>query len=106
MPSRTLQSAGSPSQPSRFFPLNSGLKPSAASAAAEHTSVASSNFFIDSAPFDGDGADLDILVRTVLRVARDLGDLLDNVVALDYFPENCVLVIEERCGSDGDEKLA
>ena len=34
MPSRTFHKRGSPSQPSRFFPLNSGLKPSLAKAPA------------------------------------------------------------------------
>src|SRR5215813_12242194 len=43
MPSRTFHKRGSPSQPSRFFPLNSGLKPSLANAPAAHSNKASSS---------------------------------------------------------------
>src|SRR5437868_4869786 len=85
MPSCAFHSRGSPSHPSRFFPLNSGLKPSLAKApAAQSNSVRSRFLFILLRPFDGYGANLDVLGRPVLRAPRDLGYLLDHIITFHH----------------------
>src|SRR5690349_25074012 len=96
MPSRTLQRRGSPSQPSRFLPLNRGLKPSSAKAASDDNKSSKANFFTNSAPFNFQRSDLDILFRPVLPAARHGGDLFHHVVAFDNFAEHAVLVIQPR----------
>src|SRR2546422_11066194 len=78
MPSCAFHRRGSPSHPSRFFPLNSGLKPSLAKAPAAHSSSASSSFlFIWSGPFNSDGTNLDVLYRPVLGALGNLGYFFD-----------------------------
>src|SRR5580704_9665444 len=42
----------------------------------------------------------------VLRAARDLGNLLHYIIALDHLAEDAVLVVEPRRGGDGDKELA
>src|SRR5579859_4184848 len=107
MPSRAFHSRGSPSQPSRFFPLNSGWKPSLAKPPRAHSNRASSSFlFILSGPFNRYGIDLHILRRPVPGVLGNLGDLLDYIIALHHFAENSVLIIEPRGFSHGYKKLA
>src|SRR5260370_24634074 len=105
MPSRTLQRRGSPSQPSRFLPLNSGRKPSSAKAANENKS-SSANFVTVSAPFNFQRPDLHVLFRPVLRASRHFRNLLHHVVAFDDFAEHAVLVVQPRRRRDGHEKLA
>src|SRR5580658_534948 len=105
MPSRTLHMRGSPSQPSRFLPLNSGSNPSCAKAAAAKASNSSMRFMA-LAPFDLDGIDAHFLQRPILAIAGRFGDLLHHVVAIDHFAKNAVFVIEPGRGGHGDEELA
>src|SRR5258708_36783737 len=91
----TLQRLGSPSQPSRFFPLNSGLKPSLANAPRAHNKSAGSSFFIIwLGPFDGYGTDLDVLGRPVLSAPGNLGNLFHYIITFHHFAEHAVLVIQ------------
>src|SRR5258708_6032099 len=107
MPSCAFHSRGSPSQPSRFFPLNSGVKPSLANAPREHNSKASSSFLcIILSPLNRYGINLHILRRPVTSALRNLGNLLDHVVALDHFSENGVFIIQPGCFRHGDKELA
>src|SRR5690349_11000588 len=106
MPSRTLQKRGSPDQPSRFLPLNSGRKPSWAKAANEHSTSRRASLLTASLPFDLERPDLHIFFGPVLRAARHVRNLFDHVVSLDDFPENTVLVVEPGRRGHSDEELA
>src|SRR6266571_4288560 len=95
IPSCAFHSRGSPSHPSRFFPLNSGLKPSLPKAPmAPSNSVSNSFFLILLRPFDGYGAKLHVLGWPVLRAPRNLGNLFDDIITLHHFAEHGVFVIE------------
>src|ERR1700691_73117 len=105
MPSRTLHMRGSPSQPSRFLPLNSGWNPSCAKAAAAKASDSSMRLMA-LAPPEPAGFDAHFLQRPVLFVARRFGNLLHHLVAFRHFTENSVAVVEPRSGCHGHEELA
>src|SRR5580704_2862500 len=47
-----------------------------------------------------------LLDGPVLGAARDLGNLLHHLIALDHFAENAVLVVEPGRGGNGDKELA
>src|SRR5437867_2035783 len=103
----TLQRFGSPSHPSRFFPLNSGLKPSLAKAPRAHSdNVSSSVLFIWLGPFDGDGANLDVLRRPVLCAPRRLGYLFHYVIPFHHLAEHAVFVVQMGRRRHRDEELA
>src|SRR5579863_1302088 len=106
MPSRTLQSLGSPSHPSRFLPSKSGRNPSSADAASEASNSSAASLPISSAPLDLQRPDLHVFLGPVLRAAGNFGDFPHDVITLDHLAEHAVPVIEPRRGSDSDEELA
>src|SRR5579871_3030555 len=106
IPSRTLHSRGSPSQPSRSLPLNMGRKPSSASRANEQTRHRRASLRTGLSPFDLEGTDLDVFLGPILCAAWNFRDLIDNVVSFDDFAEHAVFVIEPGGGGDGNEELA
>src|SRR5437868_2036127 len=98
----TLQRFGSPSHPSRFFPLNSGLKPSLAKAPIAHSDSRISSFlFIFLSPLDGYGANLYVLQRLVLRSLRNEGYFFHHLITVDDLAEHRVLIIQPGGGSHG-----
>src|SRR5215472_10950 len=58
-----------------------------------------------SAPLDLHGIDLHVFIGLVLRIARQFGNLLNDVVALHDFAEDGVPIVEPWSGGDGDEEL-
>src|SRR6516164_4629710 len=94
MPSLTLHRRGSPDQPSRLLPSNSGRKPSSAKAAREQASIRSDTFPMVSGPFDFERPDLHVFLGPVLRTPRQPRNLLDYVEAFNDLAEDAVLVIE------------
>src|ERR1700735_901164 len=56
--------------------------------------------------FDFERVDPDVFIRLVLRVARQFRNLLDNIVTLDDFAEDAVAVVQHRCRSHSNKKLA
>src|SRR5436190_23191787 len=77
MPSFTDHSRGSPSQPSRFLPLNNGTKPSAANAAAANA-ASRRTFFMTLCPLNLDRMNLHFFQGPILGVARRLRNLLHD----------------------------
>src|SRR3989337_4213524 len=59
----------------------------------------------DSDTFDSYGLQHDKIARPVARVARDLGNLIGNVLPLHDFAENRVPVVEPWRGCDGNAEL-
>ncbi len=59
-----------------------------------------------SAPLDFHRVDFDFFIRSVLRVAGHLRNLLDDVIAFHHFTENRMPVVEMRSRRHGDEELA
>src|SRR5581483_4738799 len=57
-------------------------------------------------PLDLDRVDPNFFHRTILRAARDFGNLLHHVVAFHHFPEDRMAIVEPVSGSDRDEELA
>src|SRR5580693_6332722 len=47
----------------------------------------------------------DIFVRFVLAIARDADNFIGDILAFDYFAEDCVFAGEPRRGSERDEEL-
>src|SRR5271157_6409643 len=56
--------------------------------------------------FDAQLLDDHRCARAVHGIARHIGNLVGDVLALDHLTENRVAIIQVRCGSDGDEELA